>query len=90
MMVDLKENQSVTLCMLFLKMTSVAALTLSSESWALTCCADLPGDQTLYAVSILYEILRKNRYRELSTHKFTPMPGVHNFLQWDRAYGEVF
>ena len=38
---------------------ATAAVTLSPESWALSCCADLPGDQTLYAVSVLYEILRK-------------------------------
>ena len=29
-----------------------AAFTLSPESRALSCCADLPGDQALYAVSV--------------------------------------
>lgn len=29
-----------------------AAFTLSPESWASTCCAGLPGNQVLYAVSV--------------------------------------
>jgi hypothetical protein len=31
---------------------TTAAFTLSPESWASSCCADLPGDQALYAVSV--------------------------------------
>jgi len=31
---------------------TTAAFTLSPESWASTCCAGLPGDQALYAVSV--------------------------------------
>ena len=31
---------------------AAAAFTLSPESWALSCCADLPGDWALYAVSV--------------------------------------
>ncbi len=31
---------------------TTAALTLSHEPWASSCCADLPGDWALYAVSV--------------------------------------
>jgi hypothetical protein len=31
---------------------ATAAFTLSPESWALSCRADLPGDWALYAVSV--------------------------------------
>jgi len=31
---------------------ATAAFTVSPESWALSCCADLPGGSALYAVSV--------------------------------------
>jgi hypothetical protein len=30
---------------------------------------------------LIYQILTGFTYRELSPHKFTPMPGVHNRIQ---------
>ena len=40
---------------------------MSPESWALSCCADLPGDQALYAVSVR---------RLIALHSGLPLPLV--------------
>jgi len=89
---------------------ATAAFTISPESRALSCCADLPGDSASYAVSVRRVCLLCTpvsfgrsltvpllpstsicvndnpltgfRYRGLSPHKFSPMPGVPQRFQW--------
>ena len=41
---------------------TTAAFTLSPESWASTCCAGLPGDQALYAVSVRRLIVLRSNF----------------------------
>ena len=61
---------------------ATAALTLSSESWALSCCADLPGDQTLYAVSVYMKYSAKQR-------RISSFAKIVNFVRQARAKDQI-
>ena len=45
-----------------------AAFTLSPESGALSCCADLPGDWALYAISVRRLIALHSGFLQTSSH----------------------
>jgi len=49
---------------------ATAAFTLSPESWALSCCADLPGDWALYAVSVRWLIALHSGFLRTISHDF--------------------
>jgi hypothetical protein len=47
---------------------ATAAFTLSPESGALSCCADLPGDWALYAVSVRRLIALHSGFLQTPSH----------------------
>jgi hypothetical protein len=47
---------------------AAAAFTLSPESWASSCCADLPGDWALYAISVRRLITLRSGFLQTPPH----------------------
>ncbi len=47
---------------------AAAAFTLSPESWASLCCANLPGDWALYAVSVRRLITLRSGFLQTPPH----------------------
>jgi len=48
---------------------TTATFTVSPESWALSCCADLPGNSALYVVSVRRPITLYSGFLQTSPHE---------------------